>query len=66
MRPGIRRVATLRFGHPFAVVAVTVDDVPRRQDGPHTAWHGLPVFSAWITEPGEAEYDEPSQRAAVD
>ncbi|HTW09482.1 MAG TPA: hypothetical protein VME46_18390 [Acidimicrobiales bacterium] len=48
-RPGVRRVAELRFGHPFAVVAVTVDENadPGREPGP---WHGLPVFSAWITE----------------
>ena len=36
------RFAELRFAHPYAVVAVT------DQPGP---WHGVPVFSAWITEP---------------
>ena len=51
-RPGIRRVAELRFGHPYAAVAVTVDDTPdSKQRGP---WHGLPVFSAWISDPVEA------------
>lgn len=49
-RRGIRRVAELRFGHPYAVVAVTVDE--ERGRGP---WHGLPVFSAWIAEPIDAE-----------
>ena len=41
-----QRVATLRFGHPFAVVAVTHG---------HGAWDGLPVFSAGITQPEEPE-----------
>ncbi|MBG0567592.1 hypothetical protein [Actinoplanes aureus] len=36
------RFAELRFAHPYAVVAVT------DQPGP---WHGVPVFSAWVTEP---------------
>jgi hypothetical protein len=52
-RQGLLRTAELRFGHPFAVVAVTADhdhrpwpDAPRRNP-----WQGLPVFSAWITRP---------------
>jgi hypothetical protein len=54
--PGHRREATLRFGHPFAVVAVASNDrgFPSR-DCVSTPWHGLPVFSAWISEPAEAE-----------
>ncbi len=40
---GKRRVAELRFGHPYAAVAVTSAD-----SGP---WRGLPVFSAWVAEP---------------
>lgn len=54
---GKRRVAELRFGHPYAVVAVVTEDDPRggpadvRQRDP---WRGVPVFSAWITEPSEA------------
>ena len=56
MVQGLRRTAELRFGHPFAVVAVAVDDDPlgfvRKADyGP---WHGMPVFSAWVAEPAEA------------
>ncbi len=56
LRPGYRREATLRFGHPFAVVAVASDDleVPPR-DRLSSPWHGLPVFSAWVSEPAEAE-----------
>jgi hypothetical protein len=41
-----QRAATLRFGHPFAVVAVAQG---------HGAWDGLPVFSAWINQPEEPE-----------
>jgi hypothetical protein len=39
---GIRRTAILRFGHPYAVVAVAQGGGP---------WHGVPVFSAWVTDP---------------
>ncbi|SDZ00578.1 hypothetical protein SAMN05421684_2891 [Asanoa ishikariensis] len=50
---GLRRTAELRFGHPYAVVAVA--DRPQR---PHStagaAWDGLPVFSAWVAEPSNA------------
>jgi hypothetical protein len=40
---GRQRTATLRFGHPYAVVARAVGG----------EWDGIPVFSAWITEPEE-------------
>jgi hypothetical protein len=58
-QPGLLRSAELRFGHPFAVVAVTADDGYRsgQRAAGHSAWHGLPVFSAWITQPEDA--DEP-------
>jgi hypothetical protein len=49
-RSGRYRTAELRFGHPYAVVAVTVDD-----DAAAGAWRGLPVFSAWVAEPASAE-----------
>lgn len=45
-RQGVVRTAELRFGHPFAVVAVTAGQGP---------WHGLPVFSGWVTDPENAE-----------
>ena len=53
-RPGVMRTAELRFGQPYAVVAVTTD--PDRRGGlPVTSpWRGLPVFSAWITQPEDA------------
>jgi hypothetical protein len=40
---GRQRQATLRFGHPYAVVA-------RASGG---AWDGVPVFSAWVATPEE-------------
>jgi hypothetical protein len=57
---GRLRTAELRFGHPFAVVAVAVDEEYDRQaavtrSGP---WHGLPVFSAWVAEPEDAAADD--------
>jgi hypothetical protein len=45
-RQGLLRKAELRFGHPYAVVAAT-----SQHDG---AWHGVPVFSAWVAEPEDA------------
>ncbi|MDC9005181.1 hypothetical protein [Mycobacterium marinum] len=41
------RSATLRFGHPYAVVAVVGGG--RRRD----PWAGVPVFAAWVSEPTE-------------
>jgi hypothetical protein len=51
--PGVARIAELRFGHPYAVIAVATDtrydtDRQRVVTGP---WHGVPVFSAWVSEP---------------
>ncbi|MEU8164631.1 hypothetical protein ACIP95_00540 [Micromonospora parva] len=47
---GVARTAELRFGHPYAVVAVATDT---RGDGGTGPWHAVPVFSAWISEPEE-------------
>jgi len=47
--PGTHREVVLRFGHPYAVVAVTTDTTG--EAGP---WHGIPVFSAWVSEPENA------------
>ncbi|MGC4857398.1 hypothetical protein ACLQ24_29560 [Micromonospora sp. DT4] len=47
---GVARTAELRFGHPYAVVAVATDS---RADGTTGPWHGVPVFSAWVTEPDD-------------
>jgi hypothetical protein len=69
-RPGVRRTAELRFGHPFAVVAVAADSA-QGQDShrpvPRSPWHGLPVFSAWIADPQDAtvEPNSTSSRQAA-
>jgi hypothetical protein len=52
---GGRRVAELRFGHPFAVVAVALDGRSGGSTPSYGAWHGVPVFSAWVAEPEDAE-----------
>jgi hypothetical protein len=52
--PAMHREVTLRFGHPYAAVAVTTSD-----DG---LWHGLPVFAAWVSEPEDATADESGAR----
>ncbi|HEY7011773.1 MAG TPA: hypothetical protein VH480_03385, partial [Streptosporangiaceae bacterium] len=55
---GVLRTAELRFGHPYAVVAVTVPHITgqeRRSPGPvSSSWDGLPVFSAWVAQPQDA------------
>lgn len=51
--PGVSRHAELRFGHPYAVVALALDPGDPSRGVPAGAWDGLPAFSAWITEPGE-------------
>jgi hypothetical protein len=54
-RPGVRRTAELRFGHPFAVVAVCDAEHPfRYPPAPRSPWHGLVVFSAWVADPEDA------------
>jgi hypothetical protein len=56
-RPGVRRTAELRFGHPFAVVAVAARNAKpqdRHRPVPRSPWHGLPVFSAWVADPQDA------------
>lgn len=56
-KPGIRRTAELRFGHPFAVVAATTGALAppgQHRPEPPGPWHGLPVFSAWVASPDDA------------
>jgi hypothetical protein len=50
--PSRHREVVLRFGHPYAVVAVTTDVA-----GNSSPWHGLPVFSAWVSKPEDAADD---------
>ena len=54
--PVRRRVATVRFAHTFGVVAAAFDDRRSHHDNPApSAWHGLPVFSAWVREPADGD-----------
>ena len=55
--PSKHREVVLRFAHPYAVVAFTTSST-----GSASAWHGLPVFSAWVSEPEDAA-DETSSGA---
>jgi Serpin (serine protease inhibitor) len=66
-RPGVHRVAELRFAHPYAVVAVARQPGTRAgpgsgaESGPGSGpgpWHGVPVFSAWVADPSDAAEDE--------
>jgi hypothetical protein len=47
----VRRIE-LRFNRPHAVLACAA-----RGDGP-PAWRGVPVFSAWVTEPQETTAED--------
>lgn len=47
--PARHREVILRFGHPYAAVAITTE-----ASGAASLWHGLPVFSAWVAEPENA------------
>jgi hypothetical protein len=68
MVPGKRREAELRFAHPYAAVAITTDTGGASQDASggasHGPWHGLPVFSAWVSQPEDATDDGTSADAA--
>jgi hypothetical protein len=57
------RTAEPRFGHAFAAAAVAADqDHHGRQHTPGPSpWHGLPGFSALITQPEDA--DDPADPA---
>ena len=50
---GPERHLTVRFNRPFAVFAYAVHYRGPRIE-PLSPWHGLPVFSGWITEPTDA------------
>lgn len=55
---GPRRTAELRFAHPFAVMAVAAGELDGRRHIGNAwtdRWNGVPVFSAWVTEPLDAE-----------
>ncbi len=55
--PGLRRTAELRFGHPYAAIAVAASNRDADTDSGgewSDRWTGVPVFSAWVAEPSEA------------
>jgi hypothetical protein len=56
-RRGVLRTVELRFGHPYAVVAVTADDDATRGGGQakRGPWDGVPVFSAWVARPHDPQ-----------
>jgi hypothetical protein len=64
-REGVLRVAELRFGHPFAVVAVAVDEGNREGTTAPGPWHGVPVFSAWVADVEDAGDSEAQPSAQV-
>ena len=49
---GTERTAIVRFDHPYAAVAISGHPNPPSRD---TRFAGLPLFSAWIATPVEAE-----------
>jgi len=56
--PGLLRTGEIRFGHPYAVIAVAAADPDAEPDSGDVwpeRWNGLPLFSAWVAQPGEAE-----------
>jgi hypothetical protein len=60
---GIERTAILRFDHPYAAIAIAGRPTsPRPADQPAPAGApltGLPLFTAWVHEPEEAEAGPP-------
>ena len=52
---GLRREVDVRFARPFVTVAAVDDVSPGQREGRHEKipgdWHGLPVFSAAVSEP---------------
>ncbi|WP_205873172.1 hypothetical protein [Mycobacterium camsae] len=51
---GLSRTATVRFGHPYAVVASVGKRRARRDP-----WAGVPVFAAWVAEPADVDSSPP-------
>jgi Serpin (serine protease inhibitor) len=56
---GTERTAILRFDHPYAAIAIAGRPTPLRMPGQmaeqRTAFTGLPLFTAWVHEPQEAD-----------
>ncbi len=66
-RQGLIRTAELRFGHPYAVVAVAADEPgsARPPAAGHSPWSGLPVFSAWVAQPENPSQEDPAPDGRV-
>ncbi len=64
MGTGLERSARLYFDHPYAALALagSRSDFHRSRAG-HTDMFGLPLFSAWIDTPEEAEALMPAEAA---
>lgn len=58
--PSRKRAVELRFAHPYAVVAFTTDPAGAGEPGRArlSPWHGLPVFSAWVSSPEDAAHEQ--------
>ncbi len=56
MSSGLSRTATLRFGHPYAVVAIVGRRPARARRDP---WTGVPAFAAWVGEPADVDASPP-------
>jgi hypothetical protein len=56
---GIRRIVTIRFNRPYAIVAVVEAPHDRTTGQPlaSSLWIGLPAFSSWVSEAINAEGD---------
>jgi hypothetical protein len=56
------RSAVLRFGHPYAAVAIAGRPVApsHRGQSPASAFSGMPLFDAWVDEPQEPEDHAPA------
>lgn len=56
---GVERTATLRFDHPYVVVAVAGHPATRAErDELDPTFSGLPLFTAWIDTPEDTEDDD--------
>jgi hypothetical protein len=55
---GVERTASFRFDHPYAVVAIAGRPGEDHDDA-SSALAGLPLFSAWVAAPDEADEEPP-------
>jgi hypothetical protein len=58
---GLERVATLRFDHPYAAIAVAGHAATREhnEESSNSRFAGLPLFTAWIDTPAETSDEDP-------